>query len=219
MLTKALQQRTDIYSMLMEYRNTALKNINKSPAQMMLNRTLRTKIPILENKLLPRVEKDIRKRKQESQSLQQYYYNKNAKNLCELKEGEKVYLRRGNAWQEGEIKKIHNSPRSYIVSTKQGEYRRNRRDLRPRSFESGKDRNIQNALDDNFDLLTCSNSNGFTGNNNIHHNMTGSSSGSRSSVSRENSDNDITHSSLPSLRRSTRERELPDRFSSFQMKN
>ncbi|KAG5878046.1 hypothetical protein JTB14_032312 [Gonioctena quinquepunctata] len=107
MLTKALQQRTDIYSMLMEYRNTALKNINKLPAQMMLNRTLRTKIQILENKLLPRVEKDIRKRKQESQSLQQYYYNKNAKNLCELKEGEKVYLRRGNAWEEGEIKKIH----------------------------------------------------------------------------------------------------------------
>lgn len=129
-LKKASEETKDVYSFLMEYRNTPLKNLNLSPAQIMLNRKLRTKLPMLARSLEPRIEKNVKRKKNQIKELMSSYYNRSAINMEPLKEGQSATIRKGKIWEPAQVIGKCETPRSYLVRTSDNEYRRNRRDLR-----------------------------------------------------------------------------------------
>jgi hypothetical protein len=130
-LKKAYEENTDMYYALLQYRNTPITGVDRSPAQLLLSRQLRSKVPVLKKVLLPKIERNVRKGLQQNQLIQKSYYDRNAKSLPPLREGDSVLLRRNNYWEKGMVMAKHQAPRSYVVKTENdGIYRRNRSDLR-----------------------------------------------------------------------------------------
>lgn len=129
MLKKTLDSNQDVYTALMQHRNTPLKDINLSPAQLMFSRRLRTKIPICDKLLKTEVPQvDVKTTLQEKQRKQRKLYNRNAKDLPPLEVGDKVNVQRGLEWEPAIVVEKHPSPRSYIVQNSSGsELRRNRK--------------------------------------------------------------------------------------------
>ena len=73
--------------------------------------------------------KNLKEKRQWKQAVQ---YNKNAKPLTPLREGDRVYTRYvGKKWEPGIIHHKTDQPRSFVVSSRDGLYRRNRQDIRP----------------------------------------------------------------------------------------
>ena len=119
LLKKARDSHEDPYLSILNFRTTNKQN-QKSPAEMLMGRKLRTLLPAF-------VEKEERSNKQ---SNQEKYYNLHAKDMEELEVGDNVRFRDNNSktWEPAQIKqKLSN--RSYIIKTNQGVYRRNRRSL------------------------------------------------------------------------------------------
>ena len=60
------------------------------------------------------------------------YYDRNAKPLPVIKEGETARIRKGKTWEPAIVTAQHTAPRSFMVTTPDGTaYRRNRRHLLP----------------------------------------------------------------------------------------
>lgn len=129
---KKSQTVEDVYMGLLEYRATAVKDLNVSPGQLIQNRRLRTTLPghtdLFKPKLNINVDQQI-KQKQENMCKQ---YNKNAKDRPDFSVGDTVYMRFDKVWHPGIIKQKWHTPRSYVISTESGEYRRNSSDIRRR---------------------------------------------------------------------------------------
>ncbi|CAC5381738.1 unnamed protein product [Mytilus coruscus] len=82
MLSKSKQDGKDPYIAMLKYRNTPLENID-SPAQLLMNRRLRTTIPTIKNRLKPKcgnLKNTQRKMKQQKMN-QKQYYDKSSKPL------------------------------------------------------------------------------------------------------------------------------------------
>lgn len=95
-----------------------------------MSRTARTKIPATRKLLQPREPTNVRQQLEARQNQQALYYSKGARPLQPLQPNESVRLRQGKAWVPAIIADTANTPRSYIVTTANGQdYRRNRRDL------------------------------------------------------------------------------------------
>ena len=95
-----------------------------------MSRTARTKIPATKELLQPCVPTDVRQQLESHQRQQALYYNKGSKPLQPLKANESVRIRQGSTWVPAVVSESANTPRSYIVTTTNGQdYRRNRRDL------------------------------------------------------------------------------------------
>lgn len=115
---------------MLEYRNTPVTGMTYSPSQLLMSRTARTKIPATKELLQPCVPTDVRQQLESRHRQQALYYNKGAKPLQPLKANENVRLRQGSTWVPAVVSESANTPRSYIVTTTNGQdYRRNRRDL------------------------------------------------------------------------------------------
>ena len=127
---RTLKKADDPYIGMLEYRNTPVTGMTYSPSQLLMSRTARTKIPAAKELLQPCVPTDVRRQLESRQRQQALYYNKGAKPLQPLKANENVRLRQGNTWVPAVVSESANTPRSYIVTTTNGQdYRRNRRDL------------------------------------------------------------------------------------------
>lgn len=128
MLIKADEDNKDVYLTLLEYRNTPISKDLASPAEILMGRKIKGLLPIEDEK---GKYVEVREKLIELQNKQKQYYDKNAKGLKELKEGDKVYLqkeRNGKQWSPGVIKNKIDGRRSYIVKLdKGGELWRNRR--------------------------------------------------------------------------------------------
>ena len=128
LLTKASLSGRDPYIALLEYRNTPVAGMTLSPAQMLMSRRLRSKLPSTAQQLRPAVvnakpQLANQKRKQE------YYHNRGARHLPTLCPGDSVHMRKGKLWKPAVVVKLHHHPRSYIVACEGAHYRRNRRHL------------------------------------------------------------------------------------------
>ena len=129
MLKKCIESNGDPYLSLLSYRSTPLKN-GYSPAELLMGRKLKTRLPILPSKLEPKLP-DFSKLYKSEQKLRNYNKNytdkhRGAQFLPELKRGQKVFVKREGI--EGEIVKNYSTPRSYVIKNKDGAYlRRNRR--------------------------------------------------------------------------------------------
>ncbi|KAJ8887356.1 hypothetical protein PR048_013571, partial [Dryococelus australis] len=85
-----VEDHTDPYLGLLNYQNTP-KGKLKSPAELLLSRTLRSKLPILSTKLKPKIVAfdEHMKRVHEYQTSTKQYYDRNAKPLAPLNVGDK----------------------------------------------------------------------------------------------------------------------------------
>jgi hypothetical protein len=135
LIEKCKEDNTDLYSGLLEYRNTPLSDTLLSPAELMFNRLLRTKIPVnvkLLNAHLWKTE-EIKSKVINSQIKQRNYYNVHAKDLPKLKINDQVtyYNHDTKLWQPAKVVAFNNNPRSYKIQNALGNIIvRNRKDLR-----------------------------------------------------------------------------------------
>ena len=129
LLRKAEQSGTDPSIALLQYRNAPIAGSTFSPAQLLMSRNLRSRIPTSANLLKPKVT-DGKSQLQHRQDKQKAYYDRHTKQLQSLKSGDVVRIRHNGKWVRGVIWNQHHAPRSYMVKTENGLLlRRNRRHL------------------------------------------------------------------------------------------
>ena len=128
LLTKNNTGGGDIYMAILAYRSTPLEN-GLSPAELLMNRKLRTTVPMIPQELKPKLPNSHQLRKKESRKKQKMYYDKRhrVRRLKTLKSGEAV-------WVPEMRKKARvirrQGIRSYLIRTDDGStYRRNQKQL------------------------------------------------------------------------------------------
>ncbi|KAF2890942.1 hypothetical protein ILUMI_15231, partial [Ignelater luminosus] len=125
----------DLPFLIMKYNNTPLPMLGYSPSQLLLNRVMKTKIPISDEILKPDFIDSIQKQLEFKQDKQKIYFDRNSKILIKLNKGENITIQMGNYWKKGKVKDIVNE-RSYIVQDEFGKtYHRNRKFLNKTSLE------------------------------------------------------------------------------------
>lgn len=127
-LKKADCEGRDPYVALLEYRNTPVAGALFSPAQMLMSRMLRAKLPARSRLLTPQVV-SAQCQLQQRQDKYKQYYDRGSKRLTELQPGSVVRVRHENVWEPAVVMRKEGHPRSYIVTREGREYRRNRRHL------------------------------------------------------------------------------------------
>ena len=153
-IKQILKKADDPYIGLMEYRNTPVTGMTYSPSQLLMSRIARTKIPISQELLLPAVASEAKQQLAQQQKRQKQNYDKSTKPLPPLEIGENVHLRQGNIWMPATVSGLASAPRSYIITTTDGQqYRRNRRDLLKTSIPSTVSTD-QTEIDDEEDYPT-----------------------------------------------------------------
>lgn len=136
-LTKAKKAGTDHHMAFLDHRNTPTHGLTTSPAQRLHNRRTRTLLPMSETLLRPKVinDADSMKRQLDKRAEQ---YNKTAKDLKPLEEGDIVRMKPLVQGQKGWTKAVVTKrldERSYVVETPNGVYRRNRVHLKKTNEE------------------------------------------------------------------------------------
>ena len=130
MLKKAQSGNGDPYIALLEYRNTPLEGIGFSPAQLLLGRRLKCKLPASTTLLTPEKRAQIHDNLKCRQIKQKSYFDRQTQRLPDLQTGENVRIQKRDTWQPAVVVKSHQLPRSFIVCTQDGRvYRRNRKHL------------------------------------------------------------------------------------------
>ena len=132
LIKKATDEDADPYLALLEFRNTPINDKLGSPVQRLMGRRTKTLIPTTEYLLSPKTVKPIIVQEEIKQQRikQKHYYDKHAKSLKELNIGDNVSIQRDNKWMPAIITAASGTPRSYIVTTPDGQtYRRNRRHI------------------------------------------------------------------------------------------
>ena len=131
MMEKCKRSNTDPFMALLEICNTPKQGAGSSPSQRLINRCTRTLPPMTHNLLRPRgeLEHECDKLKaKHNQTMQATYYNRRAKDLPVLKEGDRVRLkpfRLGQkGWNKGTVV-ARLDERSCDIETPDGMYRRN----------------------------------------------------------------------------------------------
>ena len=134
LLRKADEDGHDHYVALLEYRNTPITGMQQSPAQLLMSRMLKSKLPTTMALLQPEVQEHVRERLEQRAKTQKEYFDRNAKPLQPVKMYQSARIRQGKVWEPAVITGMHKAPRSFLVTTPQGGvYRRNRRHLLPTS--------------------------------------------------------------------------------------
>jgi hypothetical protein len=126
---KARDSGEDAYLAVLNYRTTPISSTLPSPAEILMNRKLRTRLDITTDRMKTKGSSKVKKTLKELQQKQKQHYDKTAKSLPELHKDDKVFINNQGKWQPATVMNKTNMPRSYIVQTDTGTYRRNRRDL------------------------------------------------------------------------------------------
>lgn len=94
-LKKSIRAGTDPYLTILDYRNTPTQGMTTSPEQRLMSRRAKTLLPTTQNLLLPRTLnlKSERKELRQCQQAQAKYYNRSARGLPSLSEGDVVRMK------------------------------------------------------------------------------------------------------------------------------
>ena len=148
-IAKKILGQKDVFLALMAYRSTANSTTGKSPASMMMNREIRTTLPMIERNLesqkFEQIDDKVRKADTQAKHRHAFYYNKrySATKLPELHAGDKVRIRTSDDkhWSEkGTVIKQTDQNRSYLIQSPDGRtLRRNRIHLQKVPSESNED--------------------------------------------------------------------------------
>ncbi|XP_041350871.1 uncharacterized protein K02A2.6-like [Gigantopelta aegis] len=131
------RKNNDQYLALLDYRTTPLDGIDLSPAQLLMGRRPRNKLPTTRSMLQPTSynRHEVNRRLVFAKVRQKYYYDHSGtRELPPLHPGEHVRiapLPGTKEWIPGVVESHHSTPRSYVVQSTDGSrYRRNRQHLR-----------------------------------------------------------------------------------------
>ena len=134
LLKKAYESKQDAFLALLEFRNSPITGMEQSPAELLMGRKLRTKLPVPKHLLEPQTQPqcEIQQRLHERQLRQKKYYDSGTKSLSPLCPNQLVRIQQKGEWNPAVVIGEHQTPRSYIVGTQNGnQLRRNRIHLRP----------------------------------------------------------------------------------------
>ena len=91
-MRKAKTSGNDPQMALLDVRNTPMEGYGVSPAQLLMSRRTKTKLPTSENHLKPRVVENIAEKIQKRQNNQHKYYNEHSKTLVTLQKEDLVRM-------------------------------------------------------------------------------------------------------------------------------
>ena len=131
-----LQNAKDPYLALLSYRATPMQWCNLSPAELLQGRRIRTDVPQPKSSFIPQWAhtQHLKELHKEYKCTQSKHYNKRhrVRSLPLLPNNTPVWVQTENSHVPGTVIQQAPTPRSYIVSTPQGQIRRNRINLRIR---------------------------------------------------------------------------------------
>lgn len=161
---KSEEENTDPYIGLLNFRNCA-KNGLYSPAELLFSRNLRSKMPVVFDKLEPKLidKKLYNSGREKSQvTMKENHDRSTGKELSDLQLNQSVYFKKvlsDSYWLKGVIVEVLSNPRSYVISSNEDNtlYRRNRifikightDDDNERTNYTNKNNNNRNNLMDN----------------------------------------------------------------------
>lgn len=127
-----LSKSEDAYLALLNYRSTPLQQ-GQSPSQLLMGRTLRTRIPILPRKLLTKGGEEFRKKDSACKEKQKRNFDlkHRVKPMEELSKGQPVWVKTPKDAEATVVEKA--GDRSYLLKTKNGLKVRNRHQIRIRT--------------------------------------------------------------------------------------
>jgi hypothetical protein len=132
-LKRLLKRASDPYLALLNYRATPLPWCQRSPAELLMGRPLRTCIPQIKEQLVPKWSYlvEFRSLNQKFKQKQKRDFDKRhrAHSLEDIPEDTRVWITSEGDHVEGRVVSPANSPRSYVVDTPTGVVRRNRQHL------------------------------------------------------------------------------------------
>lgn len=131
LMEKAKADQKDPYLSLLEYRNTPVDNF-KSPVQLLMSRRTRSILPNTHQQLQPKIirHRDVHIRRTHRQQQQKKYYDRSAKQMSPLHEGQHIRFQEKGYWKPAVVIRSADTERSYHIRASEGqEYRRNRRHL------------------------------------------------------------------------------------------
>lgn len=105
-LRKAKESKCDPHLAILAIRNTPTEGMDSSPAQRLLGRHTKRPLPTTAELLKPQGVNtdDVKMQIKARQQRQAHYYNKKARDLCPLKEGDVVHMRpfalNGKTWEK-----------------------------------------------------------------------------------------------------------------------
>lgn len=99
--------------------SSPVSGMEQSPAELLMNRKLRTKLPIAKHLLKPKGQpvNEVQHRLRARQLCQKVAYDRGTKQLSSPQPKESVRIRNGSEWNPAVVVKQYKSPRSYIVAT------------------------------------------------------------------------------------------------------
>lgn len=119
-----------LYSLL-EYRNAPIPDLNMSPAELLLGKKTRSKIPVMSHLLKQKNSDVAREKLLIRQNKSKQYYNQRTRQRPILEPKDNVTMQKGRNWEPAVIIQKAHEPRSYIVKDENGRtYRRNASHLR-----------------------------------------------------------------------------------------
>lgn len=128
----------EYYTALLEWRNTPRDDYLKSPVHRLMGRQTRTLLPVPPSHLEPSIVRPqvVQRRLRHIREKQRTYYNRTARSLPNLNDGDQVtmYDTLAKTWAPAAVIGAAGAPRSYIVQDQDGrELRRTREHLRSTS--------------------------------------------------------------------------------------
>ena len=118
---KLWRKNDDKHLALLDYRTTPLPDIDLSPAQLLMGRRLRNKLPMMESLLQPASnnQQEISRYLEKTEESQKKYHDRHASmDMEELQPGTKVRMQpwtNTKVWKPATVVKHHHTPRSYVV--------------------------------------------------------------------------------------------------------
>ena len=132
LLDKTQKDNCDPHLALLNLRNVPRDMILGSPSQRLLSRRTNTTVPTNTKLLRPQTTRHQHTAKQikHLRQTQKRYFDKSARGLPTLKEGDVVRMQTTKGYnRKATVQRVHDTPRSYIVQSDGTNYRRNRRHL------------------------------------------------------------------------------------------
>ena len=129
-MSKAKKSRQEIQKALLCIRTTPIDSMLPSPAELLYGKKIRGNMPMKISNPLPNKD-NIADRLVKRQEQQKQYHDRNAHEQSPLHTGQNVRIQDGKKWAPGIVVNKRPEPRSYEVSTQNGNIlRRNRRHLK-----------------------------------------------------------------------------------------
>lgn len=133
-MERSHRDRTDVFLNLLNIRNIPRDKTLGSPAERLMSRQIRSTLPV-NNKLLapaPKNTEQVNAQLQKKRLIQKQYYDASSHPLQPLAEGQVIRMQTAKGHDRlGIVKEVCREPRSYIIHSDGGVYRRNRRHILP----------------------------------------------------------------------------------------